>query len=179
MKSQTAVTEYMVLVFVIVIISFITVIMVFGFGVMDACSAKALNRERTAMFLLNTFSSSPSLTNPSYQKGFVFDDSKLTVASCRELEMLFGEGWHAEVMVIKDRAGCDELPVWRRGMCLRSTYETERVLCTQNNYPECSRWVFCEKKEDMVYSSVPVNVYRKINGTVELGVLTLGVSSGV
>ena len=35
-----------------------------------------------------------------------------------------------------------------------------------------------EKEERMIYMAVPVNVFRKINDTMELGVITIGIPSG-
>jgi len=63
-------------------------------------------------------------------------------------------------------------------VCLRDSVKVENTLCTKLNYPECSIWRFCEKADKMMYMSIPVNVYRKMNETTELGVLTVGVPSG-
>jgi hypothetical protein len=178
MRSQVAVTEYMVLVFMIAIIIFFAVILIFGFEVFTVGSEQMTSRERTAMFTLQSFLSSSVLNDPDHPKGSVFDDSRLTAADCSELEQLFGEDWYAEVRVVTDTSPCDGLSVWMRRACLRGLYEKDGTVCSEQNYPECGTWSFCEKADRMVYRSVPVNIYRKINGTMEIGVLTVGVPSG-
>jgi len=178
MKSQAAITEYLVLVIMIVLIAFIAVVLLFGFELLNTGTEQAKSRERRALFTLESFAASTALNGPQYQKGSFFEDARLTAATCGDLENLFGSGWWAEVRVLKDKAYCDSLPVWRRSKCQQDMRREENIVCTKQNYPSCGIWRFCAREEKMIYTSVPVNVYRKINNTVDLGILTVGIPSG-
>ena len=174
MKGQAAITEYFVLIFLIAMIAVIAVIMVFGFQMLGTGAEKANARERNALFIAEGILSSGALNSPQFPKGSVLDDSRLTAASCADLWSLLGEGWHAEVRVLRDRSACDGVQAWLKTKCLADLRKAEGAVCTDQSYPSCSVWRFCEKKEDMIYFSVPVSVYRKMNGTMDLGVLTVG-----
>ena len=178
MKAQVSLTEYMVLILMIALIAFLALFLMFGFQMMEAGSERTKLRERKLLSLVETFVSSTVLNDLRFQKGSVFEDSKLTAASCADLEDLFGGDLWAEVRVLKDRSVCDDLRSWQKSVCLRDSVKVENTLCTKQNYPECSIWRFCEKADKMMYMSIPVNVYRKMNETTELGVLTVGVPSG-
>jgi len=179
-KSQASVTEYMVLVMMIVIIVLIAMLLIFGFQFFTVGSEQLKSRERRSLFLLESFISSTALNNLQYQKGSVFDDSKLTVASCEDLETLLGKGWFAEIMVLLDESVCYDQPTWKKNKCLRDLRKQASIVCTNQNYPFCNIWRFCEqnKRDRMIYRSIPVNVYRKMNNTLELGVITVGVQTG-
>jgi hypothetical protein len=178
MKGQVAVTEYMVLVLMIAIISFLVVVLIFGFELFSTGSQQSVGREKTTMFLMKSFTSSNILTDLRYQKGSVFDDSKLTIASCNDLVTLFGYDFYAEIRVLEDKAVCDDLYWYQQPQCIRDLEAKENIQCSDAVYPECSTWKFCDKEQRMTYRSIPVNVYRKMNGTVALGVLTVGVPTG-
>jgi hypothetical protein len=181
MTGQASLAEYLVLVLMIVLIAFIALLMVFGFQFLSVGSERMKGQERRSLFLLESFISSTALSNLQYQKGSVFDDSKLTVASCDELETLLGRGFWAEVRALPDESACDGMPRWQMNVCLRKLREGAGTTCTAQSYPDCSVWTFCQKnkRDRMVYRSVPVNIFRKMNGTLELGVLTVGIEAGV
>ncbi len=180
MKCQASVTEYLMLVIMIVLIALIAMVMMFGFQLFSVGSEQIESQERKSLFMLESFISSPALNNPNYQKGSVFDDSRLTVAACEGIEALFGNGIWAEVRVLPDEGVCDDLTGYRQRSCLREVREEAGTRCTTQNYPQCGVWTFCdENKEDrMMYRSIPVNVYRKMNSTLQLGVLTVGIGTG-
>jgi len=181
MKSQADVMEYLVLVIMIMLIAFFVLLLVFGFQLFTAGSEQAVAKERRSLFLLQSIISSNMLNNPQYQTGSVFDDSKLTVIRCEDIEKLFGEDAWINITVLKDESVCDNVaPEWRKRNCIKALKEEANTLCTTNNYPKCNVWTFCgeNKKERMIYRSIPVNIHRKINGTIELGVLTVGVPGG-
>jgi hypothetical protein len=179
-KSQVNLAEYMVLVLMIVFIIFIALLMIFGFQFLSVGSEQMKSRERRSLFLLESFISTTALNNLNYQKGSVFDDSKLTVASCEDLQSMLGMGWWAEVRVLVDDSGCDDLPRWQISKCKSDLRKEAETMCTTQNYPRCNVWVFCEqnKRDRMIYRSIPVNVYRKMNSTVDLAVVTVGIYAG-
>jgi hypothetical protein len=179
-KCQASVTEYLMLVIMIVFIALIAMVMMFGFQLFSVGSEQMESQERKSLFMLQSFISSTILNNPQYQKGSVFDDSRLTVATCDGIEALFGHGLWAEVRVLPDEAVCNDLLGFQQRKCLRELQEEAGTKCTTQNYPQCSIWTFCdENKEDrMMYRSIPVNVYRKMNSTLQLGVLTVGTGTG-
>ena len=178
MKGQADMTEYLVLVIMIMLIAFIAVIMIFGFQILNIGSGQSASTERRALFMLEAFSASSMLGNTDFPKGTVFEDSKLTVATCDWLSSMLGQGWWAEARVITDKSRCGQEQPWLKNKCLQDLRKVEGTVCTKQNYPSCSIWRFCQQSEKMVFMSMPVNIYRKLNGTMELGVLTIGVPSG-
>ena len=180
MKSQADVMEYLVLVIMIMLIAFFVLLLVFGFQLFTAGSEQAVAKERRSLFLLQSIISSNMLNNPQYQTGSVFDDSKLTVIKCEDIEKLFGEDAWINITVLKDESVCDNFAQGRKRNCIKVLKEEANIPCATSNYPKCNIWTLCEKntKERMIYRSIPVNIHRKINGMIELGVLTVGVPGG-
>lgn len=180
MIGQASIAEYLVLVLMIVFISFIALLMIFGFQFFSVGSEKTKSLERRSLFLLESAISTTALNNLQYQKGSVLDDSKLTAASCEDLETLLGKGWWADVRALADESVCHDMPRWQMNVCLNKLRKAAGASCTTQNYPDCSVWSFCQKnkRERMIYRSIPVNIYRKMNGTLQLGVLTIGIPSG-
>ena len=176
MRAQASLTEYMTLVLMIVFISFIALLLLFGFQMFGAGSARVESTERMSLFVLQSFISSPALTNPWYHQGSVFDDAKLTAASCDDIEAIFGAGIYAEIAVLGDESVCKQRSIWMERRCIRELNERIATPCTTQNYPNCGAWKICEgnKESRMVYRSIPVNVFRKINNTVQMAVLTVG-----
>lgn len=181
MLPQASLTEYMTLVLMIVFIAFIALLLIFGFQMLGAGSERLESIERRSLFMLQSFISSPALNNPWYHQGSVFDDSKLTAASCDDLEAIFGGGLYAEVRVIGDESVCESRSAWQKRRCLQDIRQRAGTLCTTQNYPLCGVWRFCDgnKEDRMIYRSIPVNVHRKINNTMEMAVLTVGIKGGV
>ena len=180
MIGQVSIAEYLVLVLMIVFIAFIALLMIFGFQFFSVGSEQTKSLERRSLFLLESAISTTALNNLQYQKGSVLDDSKLTVASCEDLETLLGKGWWAEVRAIPDESVCQDMPRYLMNACLSKLRKAAATSCTTQNYPDCNVWEFCQKNEAerMMYRSIPVNIYRKMNGTLQLGVLSIGIPSG-
>lgn len=179
MLGQASVMEYLALVMMIVFIALVAVLLVFGFQIFTAGSQQQVSQERKSLFMLQSFISSTALTNLNYQQGSVFDDSKLTAASCSDMEKMFGEGIFVNISVIPDEGVCNNMPSWRQRICLENLRRDASTLCTTGVYPNCNIWTYCEhnKADRMIYRSIPVNIYRKMNGTIQLGSLTVGIES--
>jgi len=180
MKGQVAITEYMVLLLMIVMISFFALFMLFGFPLIGAGQSSYDTKQTASMFVLKSILSRPNLINLQFSEGSVLDDSKLTAAECEHLEKIYGLDWYAEVRSFRSRSECDGLNPWIKKNCLKEIAKTENTVCTTENYPNCGVWVLCGENEKARNAewSVPVNVYRKLNDTIELGVLTVGVPLG-
>ncbi|MBN2330825.1 MAG: hypothetical protein JXC85_03345 [Candidatus Aenigmarchaeota archaeon] len=179
MLGQASIAEYLVLVLMIVFIAFMALLMIFGFQFFSVGSEQTKSLERRSLFLLESAISTTALNNLQYQQGSVLDDSKLTAATCEDLETLLGKGWYAEVRAIPDDSVCDDMPRYLMNACLKNLRLAAGTSCTTQNYPDCNVWEFCQKNERdrMMYRSIPVNIYRKMNGTLQLGVLTIGVQA--
>lgn len=188
MKGQVAIMEYTVLIVMIMFIIIVVVALIFGFQMLQTGSEKSKDIEAESLFILRDMISSPVINNPQYQKGSMLDDAKLTVMTCEDVEALFGVGVWVQVVSFYEKPDCN---VWGlsgggRAMCIQDFNAIEAVEnteCTgtgQNVYPLCGKWTFCEENrfERMIYRSVPVNIYRKMSGTISFGALTVGIRGG-
>lgn len=184
-KAQAPVIEYLMMVLMIMFIIFLTMVMLFGFELFSSGSEQSYEKDRRSLTLMQYMISSPALTDLHYTKGSVFDDSKLTAATeeCKALQEIFGYGWFAKVKIYHDRTKCDNpsFSLGRKRMCYDGLDSLEGVRCNSQNYPDCSIWILCEseKKDRMLTRTLPVNIHRKMNGTIALGSLTVGVMGGV
>jgi hypothetical protein len=112
--------------------------------------------------LLKAFIASPLFV----RENSVFDDSRLMAIKslegqgiCEDLGAFFGSGWFLEIESLTPRAGCS-------GPCESSV----------TDYPCCSSWVICGQGSKINTTRVlPVNVYRRVDGRNDLGVLKVGV----
>jgi hypothetical protein len=185
MKSQSELMEYIIMTVIVIVIIILVVIFIFGFQYLSASGDRTRLQEQRLDYLLDAFVESQLLNEPGYPQGLMFDDSKLTALagmqspeSCPILRGQLGSGWYAEIKVVLDPAQCSGLSGGWLINCMRQQSDNENRLCTGSNYPECGRWEFCSgnREERMRYTTMPVNVYRKINNTVSWAVLKIGVS---
>ena len=94
----------------------------------------------------------------------VFDDSKLMAIdsfhsdACTDMKDIFGEDWFIEIEVLTPNPGCEGD-------------------CDSLNYPCCGHWEICGQGERNVSRVLPVNVYRRVDGRTDLGLLRVGVYS--
>ena len=173
-KGQVAVMEYMVLVIMIVFIIFFVIVIIFGFQFLDAGGDYAKGLEERSLFITQNVISSPVIRNLQYRNS-VFDDSKLTVMDCDDIKSIFGYAVYMEITTVFDDSPCDGV-VYRPDDCIRELERRMSVVCTADNYPDCAVWRFCEDEEPKVFRTLPVNIYRKMNNTMTLGSLKIGVS---
>ncbi len=178
MKGQASIMEYMIFVLLVMFIIFFLVAMIFGSQILSAGTERSKAFDETSMLVLQRMSVSYILNEPGYQKGSMLDDSKLAVITCEDIESVFGYDLWVEVRMLYDKPDCSGLLGIAFFNCdneRKGIISKENLVCSQSNYPECGIWRYCEKKPRMVYRSIPVNIHRKINGTISLGSLTVGV----
>jgi len=149
--------EYMMLmVFIIILIfAFMILMSVFQIGGMRTEESENVYKQSLIItrFMLNT----PYLNNPRFADGSAFDDSKLTTINCTELKKVVGRNWFAFVW-IPSSSGND-------------------VECDTSTYPNCNKWEICKKRKtrtETCVHEVPVNIYRKMSDTMDVGILTVG-----
>ena len=152
--------EYLLLSFFVLMVIIIIIIFLtwwqFSQLSMEAHGQEKQRSEEMLMRLIN----SPVLVN----ENSVFDDSKLAAAmsfgtvACSDLEPMLGEGWFIRVEVISN-PGPD--------------------CATASDYPDCAAWELCTRPPGTYESNysltLPVNVFRKAESRMDLGVLTAGV----
>ena len=187
MIGQAEIMEYAIFVIIAVFIIAFVLFMVFGFQFLSAGSEASQETERQSLVLLQSLLSSRTLGNLQYQKLSVLDDSKLTAAmslDCSDIETLFGQGVWINVTAFTEIPDCSGLTLstgWVECDEARSRIlETSSEMCSDTNYPDCGMWVLCEenRQERMTYRSVPVNIYRKLENRVGIGVITIGLGVG-
>ena len=151
-KGQFGMLEYIILALFMVVIVMAIVFFLFGweFGVaqregLDQLYAKSLS-------MISFFSHSDFFT----EKDNMLDDSKLMVAKCEDIEAIFGQK-----------------------LCINITsvlfVGDEVKTCSLASYPDCNHWTICQELcgENLLGYDVPVNIYRRVSGTTELGILDL------
>lgn len=187
MKGQTAIMEYMIFVLMAMAIIFFVVVLIFGYQIMQSSGAKYRATEENTMFAIQKIMTTPLISTPEYQKSAVLEDAKLTVLTCDDVQHLFGDGLWIQIKAVYEKPDCtgiNNLP--QRMQCINKRHAIEQIEsreCTesgQDYYPDCGTWTYCSSNrgERMVYRSLPVNIYRKMNDTVMIGSLTVGVSGG-
>lgn len=145
--------EYIILALFMLVIVIAIVFFLFGweFGSLrreglDQAYAKSL-------LMINIFTHSEFFT----EKDNMLDDSKLMVAKCGDIERIFGEKLCINITTVLF-VGDEVKP------------------CTLSDYPNCNHWVICEDlcgQENLLGYDVPVNIYRRVSGETELGILDL------
>ncbi len=187
MKGQAAVMEYMVLMLMMVMVIVFVIIMVFGFQFISSGTERAEHLERQTLFVLQSLITSSVVSDPQYQKLSVLEDAKLTVITeCDDIEEIFGEGVWINISMYYEKPSCQGLTGSLLQQCRNKAddiAEIQSTRCTSGsngNYPECGYWEFCEEnREDrMMYRSIPVNIHRKIQNELLLGVIEVGVPVG-
>jgi len=180
MLGQTEVMEYTVLIFMIMFIIFFVLIMVFGMQFISTGIEKSETMEKQSLFVLQNMLASKALGSSQQQKQSVFEDVKLTVATCEDIEELYGRGIWVNITMYRELPDCDGLAYPEFGECedeKTAIEEMNAVECDETTYPECGYWTFCDREDRMVYRSVPVNIYRKMDNRLGIGVLTIGIRS--
>jgi len=192
MKLQSGLMEYLIFIVIVMALIFAIVIFIFVWQFFSLGGEQAQLTDKKLDYLLDAFVESPVINNPNYQRGLVFDDSKLTaIASlgpegCQMLESSMGSGWYAEVNISMIFDQCENIrddggSWWqvRYRDCVNDLSGKYTRACTSaNDYPNCGVWKFCVQNRDekMKYITMPVNIYRKMNNTVVMGTLKIGVS---
>lgn len=150
--GQAHLMEYVLLTFFAVLILLLIAFFLTGWQITGAESQKQELVLQKSLFVLKSFSNSPYINRRGFKEGSMFEDSKLTVLKCEDLQNLFGKSWWAEIYI----PGYTEI-------------------CTEENYPNCGYWKFCEKESESIIYEIPVNIYRKVSGNVDIGILRVGV----
>lgn len=180
-KGQSEVMEYIALMFMIMLVIIFVLAMIFGFQFISAGAGEAEDMERASLATLQRIISSKALGGTQYQKLSFLDGTKLTVATCEDVESLFGAGIWINVTAYHEIPDCTGLATngpWQA--CNKEKTGIEELSgeqCTDQNYPDCGYWEFCSEniEERMSYRSVPVNIYDKAADMLGSGVVTIGI----
>jgi len=180
MNGQAAIMEYVIMMIMIMFIIFFVLILIFGFQFISAGAGQSEELQSRSLFTLNKMLSSRTLGTPSFHKLSIFDDAKLTVATCEDIETLYGAGVWMKVQRYIEKPNCTGLPTSEWVPCNEerdSIDEMMAVQCDAGNYPDCGYWEFCPENngERMVYREVPVNIYSKTGNALGIGVLLMGI----
>lgn len=155
--GQSQMMEYMLLtVFIIILmVSFMIMMSVFQVGSVRSENAETIYKQ--SLVVTRFMTNNNYLNNPRFPDGSMMDDSKITMVNCTELKKVLGTNWFAFVRIP------GEMP--------------EDIECTIDTYPDCNLWVICDKKKfkgETCVHEVPVNVYRKMDDKIEIGILSVG-----
>ena len=184
MRGQVAIMEYMVFVILAVFMIAFVLVMIFGFQILSIGGDYSAEVDDRSLFILQSILSSKIINVPQYQKGSVLDDAALTIIECEDLIAMFREEIYVEVKSFYEKPNCEGLNGWDRNKCEDEIEDIEAIEstdCTEDpdaSYPQCGRWTFCDQKDRMVYKSVPVNIFRKMEQRTSLGVITVGLNRG-
>jgi len=144
MKGQSQMLEYVLLMVFVVAVILMLMLFLTWWQLSQLKVEESKGQQGKALSMLNLMLDSPYLA----KENSMLDDGKLTVLSsiidgCDELKKVYGEGWHAEVMLLDGKP---------------------RSKCTQASYPECNYWSICpeQQSEGRISRVIPVNVYRNI-----------------
>lgn len=152
MKGQAQLMEYVLLSFFIVLIIVMITVFLTSWQITSTSSEQRRLFYDRAEFLLRAFTNSPYINKDTYKEGSMLEDSKLTAITCEDLESLYGTGWFAEI----ESLGSDI-------ECSPETYD---------NY--CGKWEYCKKEGNAAIFEIPVNIYRKTTGEIDIGFLRVG-----
>ena len=152
MKGQVHIMEYVLLSFFIILVIVLIALFLTGWQITTTESEQRKVFLNKAEFLLRAFTNSPYMNKNTYKEGSMLEDSKLSAITCEDLQKLYGEGWYAEVesLAFKDECG-GETP-----------------------YPLCGKWTYCKTGGDAIIFELPVNIYRKTTGEIDIGFLRVG-----
>jgi len=143
--------EYVLLSFFVMLIIVLITLFLTGWQMSTIGSEQRKVTYAKAEFLLRAFTNSPYINKNTYKEGSMLEDSKLSSITCDDLEKLYGTGWYAEVESLEFK---DE--------------------CTIDNYPLCGKWSYCKKEGEATTFEIPVNIYRKTTGEIDIGFLKVG-----
>lgn len=152
-KAQFGMMEYLILALFMLVVIVAIVFFLFGWEFGAARRAVLDQAHSDSLFMINLFTHSGFFT----ERDIMLDDSKLMVTKCGDMEGIFG-----------------------RRLCINITavlfVGEEGRLCTLSNYPDCNQWVICPdlcSQGNLIGYDVPVNIYRRVGGKTELGILDL------
>ncbi|HLD56874.1 MAG TPA: hypothetical protein VJA47_01115 [archaeon] len=162
LKGQFGIMEYILLSVFLIAILVIGMLMLSGFENLKAKGQTTKEIASRQLLSLGIFSHSNLFTKAENQ----LDDSKLQASieedGCDALEKLIGQQACLEVEAL--------LPSVR-----------EENECNPATYPECNKWTVCKEvcttKTGFRIYTMPVNIFRKIQNRIDLGVITLKVPS--
>jgi len=155
MKGQVHLMEYVLLGFFIVLIIVLVTLFLTGWQITSVQSEQRRVVYDRAEFFLRALVNSPYLNKKTFKEGSMLEDSKLTSVTCEDLQKLYGRGWFAEINSLN--------------------LEGE---CTEESYPSCGSWSYCKKEGEAIVFEIPVNIYRKTTGEIDIGILKVGLYSG-
>jgi hypothetical protein len=152
MKGQVHLMEYVLMsLFVLLVIVLVTFFLMYWQISTTGSEQRRVLFDR-AEFLLRAFTNSPYINRNTYPEGSMFEDSKLESITCDNLEKLYGTGWFAEIESMNYNQECDD----------------------ENPYPYCGKWTYCKREGDAMIFELPVNIYKKTSGEVDIGHLRVG-----
>jgi hypothetical protein len=152
MKGQAQLMEYVLLSFFVLLVIVLITLFLTGWQITTTGSEQRKVFFDRAEFLLRAFTNSPYINKNTYKEGSMLEDSKLESITCEDLEKLYGKGWFAEVEALQFNEECGE----------------------DNPYPYCGKWSYCKKGGEAITFELPVNIYRKTRGEVDIGFLRVG-----
>ena len=153
-KGQAHLMEYVLLSFFVLLVIVLITLFLTGWQMSTIGSEQRRVTYAKAEFLLRAFTNSPYINKNTFEEGSMLEDSKLTAITCAELEKLYGTGWYAEVETLASSDVPEE--------------------CSLENYPLCGKWSYCKHEGEAIAFDIPVNIYRKTNGEIDIGRLTVG-----
>ena len=153
-KAQVELMEYILLV-VFIAASIIGIILFLSWWNAKQLQVEGFKNQEDRLLAIGQY----IMSDYSFVNGeSMLDDSKLTsinaIHACQDLEGIFGSGWYARIKSL-DMEGSKE--------------------CDWMNYPECNSWAICDYTKVHISQKFPVNVYRKVQDKVALGILEVGV----
>lgn len=151
MKGQVHLMEYVLLSFFVLLIIVMITFFLTGWQMSTIGSEQTRVTYTKAGFLLRAFTNSPYINKNTYKEGSMLEDSKLSSITCDDLEKLYGTGWYAEIEILDSGEEC-----------------------TAENFPLCGKWSYCKKEGDALIFEIPVNIYRKTTGRIDIGLLRVG-----
>ncbi|UCC92121.1 MAG: hypothetical protein JSV39_02580 [Candidatus Aenigmatarchaeota archaeon] len=152
MRGQAQLMEYVLLSFFILLIIVVITLFLTGWQITTTGSEQRKVLYDRAEFLLRAFTNSPYINKNTYKEGSMMEDSKLTSITSEDLEILYGKGWFAEIESLEFRDDCNE----------------------ETPYPLCGKWSYCKKEGNAITFEIPVNIYRKTTGEIDIGFLRVG-----
>lgn len=151
MKGQVHLMEYVLLSFFVLLIIVMITFFLTGWQMSTIGSEQNRITYAKAEFLLRAFTNSPYINKNSYKEGSMLEDSKLGSITCDALEKLYGTGWYAEIETLESSGNC-----------------------TDENFMLCGKWAYCKKEGEAITFEIPVNIYRKTTGKIDIGFLRVG-----
>ena len=155
MKGQVQLMEYVLLTFFIILVIVMITLFLTGWQITTTGSEQRRVTYNKAEFLLRAVTNSPYINRGTYKEGSMLEDTRLSALTCSDLEILYGTDWFAEVESLEFKDPCSD-----------------------ENFPRCGYWSYCKKAEgtygEVTIFEIPVNIYRKTTGEIDIGFLRVG-----